>query len=423
METKTAVLNGKSDAGNPHVRFDEGEVASYPPTVGRPEGVAMRGAKPRRGSLLYRTLFRTILVAAVTVTCAVGMAGGGNSVPERGTTSAWRPSVRWRGFNLLGMFCQTKMEAGDKRIFGYFPEDHFLWMEEWGFNFARLPLDYRFFVEEGDWMKPVESQLKKLDDAVRYGKKHGIHVQINFHRAPGYCCNPPQEANSLFRDSEPLIAFMNLWTVLAKRYRGIPNEELSFDLLNEPAPVAPYGATPSNYAAVARAALAAIRAVDPGRFVMSDGWRWGKNPVMELHPFDPAAGEAIHCYEPQALTHYKVGNPNEKGPCPTWPPAGWTNGVEWLEKNVVDIWRPAIDDGTFIFAGELGCHQGNVPHATYLAWLEDTLMMCKRHGWGWALWNLDGTFGILDTPRTDCEFEDFHGHKLDRKALKLLRRH
>ena len=41
MKTKTAVLNGKPDAGNPHVRFDEGEVAS---------------AKPRRGSLLYRNL-------------------------------------------------------------------------------------------------------------------------------------------------------------------------------------------------------------------------------------------------------------------------------------------------------------------------------------------------------------------------------
>ena len=33
-----AILRGKPDAGNPHVRFDEGEVAS---------------AKPRRGSLLY----------------------------------------------------------------------------------------------------------------------------------------------------------------------------------------------------------------------------------------------------------------------------------------------------------------------------------------------------------------------------------
>ena len=38
-----AALRGKPDAGNPHVRFDEGEVAP--------------AAKPRRGSLLYRKRF------------------------------------------------------------------------------------------------------------------------------------------------------------------------------------------------------------------------------------------------------------------------------------------------------------------------------------------------------------------------------
>ena len=325
------------------------------------------------------------------------------------------------GFNLLGMFCQTKMAEGDRRIFGYFPEDRFQWMHEWGFNFARLPLDYRFFVEKDDWMKPIESQLVKLDEAVRYGKKYGIHIQINFHRAPGYCCIPPQEPKSLFHDPEPLAAFTNLWAVLARRYRGIPNEELSFGLVNEPAAVEPYGGTPSSYAAVARAGIAAIRSVDPDRFVMSDGWRWGKEPTMELHPFGPATGESIHCYEPQLLTHYKVTNPEKQvWPCPPWPLEGWTDGVEWLERYVVKQWQPAIDDGTFIHAGELGCHQGNVPHATYLAWLEDTLEMCRRHGWGWALWNLDGTFGILDTPRTDCQFVDFHGHRLDQKALDLL---
>ena len=43
----------------------------------------------------------------------------------------------FHGFNLLGMFCRTKMENGDRRIFGHFPEDHFQWMREWGFNFAR----------------------------------------------------------------------------------------------------------------------------------------------------------------------------------------------------------------------------------------------------------------------------------------------
>jgi len=48
-----ATLRGKPNAGNPHVRFDEGEVASV---------------KPRRGSLLYRNL-RFVVVAAV---CAAG---------------------------------------------------------------------------------------------------------------------------------------------------------------------------------------------------------------------------------------------------------------------------------------------------------------------------------------------------------------
>jgi len=46
-----ATLRGKPDAGNPHVRFDEGEVAS---------------AKPRRGSLLYKNvLFALCVLTAV----------------------------------------------------------------------------------------------------------------------------------------------------------------------------------------------------------------------------------------------------------------------------------------------------------------------------------------------------------------------
>ena len=43
-----AILRGKPDAGNPHVRFDEGEVAS---------------AKPRRGSLLYKKMMLAVGVA------------------------------------------------------------------------------------------------------------------------------------------------------------------------------------------------------------------------------------------------------------------------------------------------------------------------------------------------------------------------
>ena len=53
-----AILRGKPDAGNPHVRFNEGKVASYPPV----EGVAMGGTKPRRGSLRDKHLAIVILM-------------------------------------------------------------------------------------------------------------------------------------------------------------------------------------------------------------------------------------------------------------------------------------------------------------------------------------------------------------------------
>ena len=57
--TRGKALDGKPYAGNPHVRFDEGEVAP--------------AATPRRGSLLYRQLGRGTCAYYVTT----------NDVPEK----------------------------------------------------------------------------------------------------------------------------------------------------------------------------------------------------------------------------------------------------------------------------------------------------------------------------------------------------
>lgn len=45
----------------------------------------------------------------------------------------------------------------------------------------------------------------------------------------------------------------------------------------------------------------------------------------------------------------------------------------------------------------------------------------KAAGFGWALWNFRGDFGVLDSGRKDVAYEDFKGHKLDRQMLELLR--
>ena len=50
------------------------------------------------------------------------------------------------------------------------------------------------------------------------------------------------------------------------------------------------------------------------------------------------------------------------------------------------------------------------------------LGLCRDLNIGWALWDFLGgsKFGILDTERADVAYEDWHGHKLDRKMLMLL---
>ena len=45
----------------------------------------------------------------------------------------------------------------------------------------------------------------------------------------------------------------------------------------------------------------------------------------------------------------------------------------------------------------------------------------KNAGWGWAMWNFRGGFGILDSERPDVKYEDFKGHKLDRKMLEVIK--
>ena len=353
----------------------------------------------------------------VVLTTIVSLVAPGASGAE---PREWRPKTRLCGFNLLGMFCKSKMAAGDKRILGYFPEDRFRWMHGWGFNFARLPLDYRFFVKESDWMKLDEAQLKKLDAAVSYGRKYGIHVNIDFHRAPGYCVNPPLESKQLFTDEEPFAAFTNLWATLARRYKGIPNDELTFDLVNEPGET--QGATPERYAKVAKAAIAAIRAEDPERFIMSDAWGWGNRPAVKLHPMPYNVGESIHPYSPHPVTHF--GAPfatwlKKTEKCPPWPPEGAVSGRQWFLDNYFAEWEPVEREGCYLHLGEFGTYF-KCPHATALRWTEDLLSIAKEKGLGWAMWNLDGTFGILDSGREDCALEDFEGHKLDRAMLNLL---
>ena len=72
--------------------------------------------------------------------------------------------------------------------------------------------------------------------------------------------------------------------------------------------------------------------------------------------------------------------------------------------------------------GECG-GMNTIPHEMFLAWMEDYLKLWKERGWGWALWELDSAFGVLDSGRKDVTYEEFRGHRLDRALLSLLQKY
>jgi endoglucanase len=365
---------------------------------------------------------RDFLRGAAAMAAAAGVSSQAQAAQEKRALP--EPTVaklpRWRGFNLLEWF----FAEGHRP----FVEKDVELIAELGFDFVRLPLSYQCWNSGKleDWDQIDEKELVHVDRAVEYGRQHGIHVCINFHRAPGYCVNPPKEPVSLWEDAWAQEAFAKHWAHFAARYKGRPNREVSFDLVNEP----PYIAE-EEYAPVIRQALAAIREQDPQRLVIADGREVGKAPAMHLAG---VVAQSTRGYDPSRVSHFRANWMREHGseewPEPTWP-IRYTQGEGakareevWdaarLRRERIEPWKQLEAKGSGVHVGEWGCYN-RTPHAVALAWMKDYLELWKEAGWGWALWNFRGDFGPLDSRRTDVRYEDWKGHKVDREMMELVR--
>ncbi len=342
---------------------------------------------------------------------------GGVSL-TKSSAAAKSPSVsaaklpRWRGFNLLEKFTQRRNSP--------YVERDFEWMAEWGFDFVRLPMDYRCWIDPDDPQKLDESVLKHIDQVVEWGKQYSIHINLNLHRAPGYCVNPPKEKLDLWTSQEALDQFRFQWNQFAQRYKGIPNERVSFDLLNEPNA----SILEETYGHVMRCATQAIREADPDRLIIVDGLRWGREPVLSL--VDLKVAQSTRGYDPMRISHHKASwiNDSDNWPEPTWP-LKQNDGIwdkERLKKEKIQPWKELEAKGAGVHVGEWGAYR-YTPHTVALAWMEDFLSLWNEADWGWSMWNLRGAFGPVDSQRDDVKYETFHGHSLDRKMLELLKRY
>ena len=494
-----------------------------------------------------------------------------HSVADTLPEPTWQKLPKWRGFNLLEKFMVPWSN-------GPFQETDFQMISELGFNFVRLPMDYRTWIVDKDWRKFDEKVLKEIDDAVQFGEKYGIHVNMNFHRAPGYTVANPPESPSVWEDAETQDVCALHWATFARRYKQFGNAQVSFNLFNEPQTV-----EPAMYLAVHKKIIDAIRSEDSNRLIICDGTEYGSKPFLPLT--DLKVAQATRGYAPSEISHYKANWVNsENFPEPQWPmisingllpspgktelpeesrkpltlnfkddylqtklrlrvgtvssksklvvqadgktvfehqfdpgpgegeweksvyqeqwktyqnvynrdyeaiiptgtkvvtiqttegdwislseiglsaeifpdreikiptTTGWgqksevlqfgetrrtpnlsyplatmTGGTvrdkNWLKETMIAPWQELERAGSGVMVGEFGCFN-HTPHDVVLRWLGDSIANWNEAGWGYAMWNFRGSFGILDSDRTDVDYEDFHGHKLDRKLLELMR--
>ncbi len=178
------------------------------------------------------------------------------------------------------------------------------------------------------------------------------------------------------------------------------------------------------YRKVALAASTAIRKSNPNHLVVADGNDVGSSVIPEITDLNIA--QSCRGYFPHYISHYRASwvfkNPDDS-PKVVWP--GVIDGKHFSRKNLEELYQPWIDlvkQGVGVHCGECGCYR-ETPHEVFLAWFGDVLDVLTENQIGYALWNFRGDFGVLDSGRKDVQYEDWYGHKLDRKMLELLKKY
>lgn len=378
----------------------------------------------QRRSFLKKTSLAAAGLALADTAALAGVNASQNKLPK------------WKGFNLLDFFSPNPTPTSKPTT-----EDHFRWMRDWGFDFVRIPIAYPYYLsfDRSRNIMPEEvydinqEAVDRIENLVTMAHKYNMHVSLNLHRAPGYCINAGfHEPYNLWTDPEAQAAFNFHWNFWAKRFKNVSSKKISFDLLNEPSMREDMNDQHSKsspvpgevYRKVAKGAAEAIRKENPDRLIIADGNSGGNTVIPELEDLNIA--QSCRGYYPGAISHYKAPWANkdpEHLPDPKWP--GKVGDKYFSRPMLEEFYKPWIEltkKGVGVHCGECGCWN-KTPHDVFLAWFGDVIDILSKNQIGFAVWNFIGDFGVLDSGRTDVAYEDWHGHKLDRKFLNLLMKH
>ncbi len=255
-------------------------------------------------------------------------------------------------------------------------EEDFRLIAGMGFNHVRLPFHYELL--EPEPFVYSEDGIKYLEQAVAWGKKHGVRVILDMHAVPG------AQNQDWHSDSDGRMLFYSskvyqqraaaLWQVIAERFKDEP-AVIGYDILNETVIDDP---KPMN--AYYHAAIKAIRHVDPRHIIFVEGNLWSRD-IECLDRFeDDNLVLGIHFYEPLELTFNYI-------PGLVYPLNG--RKILWDKKYMRTRLDPSANiarqRGRALWCGEFGVHGRGGKYGED-GWVRDITAHFKALDIHWTYW-------------------------------------
>lgn len=207
--------------------------------------------------------------------------------------AAWNDLPVWNGVTLPNMQQYDWLVCEQPQVFSREDVENIAAL---GFNFIRVPLDTRLYFDLNDPSKVRLDRLMNLDDLISWCAEFGIHLCPDVHFGFGFTTDEDIFNDTIWENPEEQDIFVSFWELMANRYKDVPNNLLSFNLMNEPAP----NVTEEQYVALMRKAISAIREYTPERLIFADMLMTATVPVYSLA--EDQVAQSFHFYEPPAMT-------------------------------------------------------------------------------------------------------------------------
>lgn len=253
-------------------------------------------------------------------------------------------------------------------------------IRRWGFNFVRVPFNYRLILPSPEGRLYERDGWARLDWILRECARSGLYCLLDLHAAPGaqnadwHSDSPGYAGLWLSEKNQEKTAA--LWEQISRRYRYEP-ALAGYDLLNEP-----NASSPQKVVRVYKRCLEAIRSSGDSHLIFIEGTRWSDrfDGIEALE--DEQLVYSPHFYKPHTFTfHFEQEL--------VYP--GIVEGKRWnkaaLRRELLRFARLGRESRRPVMIGEFGLNSRCPSCHAETAWIKDTLALFESYEFHWAYWS------------------------------------